>query len=297
MSARSWRSLRDPKTLRGLVDNLREGIYITSREGRILDANPAFLRMLGVRSLRQLRTLSSRDLLVHPERRDQELEILAREGAVREFELEIICADGIIRTVLDTAYRVVDPETGEELYHGILVDITTHKRLEQKLKELVIRDPLTGCFNRRFLAELERRLNPKPGSWGVIVTDVDDFKGFNDRYGHHAGDRALVQLARFLANQVRPDDAVVRLGGDEFLLVLPDSDEDTARQVSIRLGERALQGSPVSFSLGWAVREAREPLEKTIRRADHSLIQVRVSERKGRRGRRTARGGKRPPSA
>lgn len=283
--ARSWRSLRDATTLRELVANLREGIYITNRRGEILDANPAFLRMLGVRSLRQLRTMSSSDLLVHPERREEELEILARDGAVREFEFQIICANGQIRTVLDTAYRVVDPETGEELYHGILVDITTHKRLERKLREMVIRDPLTGCFNRRFLRELERRLDPGITRWAAIVADVDGFKRFNDRYGHHAGDRVLVQLARFLANQVRPEDVVIRFGGDEFLVVLLASDEIVAREVSDRLRARGPQCAPASFSLGWASRDGQETLERTIRRADRNLILVRVQER----GRPTAR--------
>jgi len=284
----SLRSLRDPATLRGLVRNLREGIYITDRQGRILDANPAFLRMLGVRSLRELRTLSSKDLLVHPERREEELELLAHEGAVREFEFQVICSDGRIRTVLDTAFRVEDPETGEELYHGILVDITSYKQLEQRLREQVIRDPLTGCHNRRYLSELERRLDGGAAVWGAIVCDVDGFKEFNDRHGHHAGDRVLVQLSRFLTNQVRPEDAVIRFGGDEFLVVLLDADAGAAPEVSRRLRELAPGHVPVTFSLGCAVRENNEPLESTVRRADRELIQVRVRERGGYSPRRRA---------
>lgn len=275
----SLRSLRDPATLRGLVRDLREGIYITDRQGRILDANPAFLRMLGVRSLRELRTLSSKDLLVHPERREEELELLAREGAVREFEFQIICSDGRIRTVLDTAFRVEDPETGEELYHGILVDITTYKDLEQQLREQVTRDPLTGCHNRRYLWELERRLDDGVATWGAIVCDVDGFKAFNDRHGHHAGDRALVQVGRFLASQVRPEDAVIRFGGDEFLVVLLDGDPETVPKVSRRLREMAAGHAPVTISLGWAVREPNESLESTVRRADRELLRVRRRER------------------
>lgn len=120
----SYRSLTDPASLQHFIENLREGIYITARDGQILDANPAFLAIFGVASVAELRGLRAEDLIVEPERRAQELERIEREGAVREFELTLRRPDGQLRTVLDTCYAVVDPETGERLYHGILVDIT-----------------------------------------------------------------------------------------------------------------------------------------------------------------------------
>ncbi len=86
---------------------------MTTADGRIRDANPAFLRMFGVSSLRQLRRFTAEQLLVDPARRAEELAILARDGAVREFELEIRRPDGEARTVLDTAYQRVDEATGE----------------------------------------------------------------------------------------------------------------------------------------------------------------------------------------
>ncbi len=259
--------------------NLKEGIYITNRSGTILDANPAFLRMLGVASLAELRLYSAQQLLVHPEQRERELEILAREGAVRDFELELCRPDGSLCTVLDTAYAVTDPVSGEALFHGILVDITKRKQLEQSLLEMTIRDPLTGCHNRRYLAQLSTTLERTGSSWGAIVIDVDHFKQINDRDGHQAGDEVLVRLGRFLMRQLRGGDTVVRLGGDEFLLLLVPADEGVTREVGERLREAAKREAPASFSLGWAAREAGENLEKTIARADSRLIQVRVEER------------------
>ncbi|MEP0773362.1 MAG: sensor domain-containing diguanylate cyclase [Acidobacteriota bacterium] len=277
---RRHRTLRDPRVLADFVRNLQEGIYVTTADGRIRDANPAFLRMFGVSSLRQLRRFTAEQLLVDPARRAEELEILAREGAVREFELEIRRPDGEVRTVLDTAYQRVDEATGEVYYHGILIDITERKELERKLRDSAIRDALTGCYNRHYLHEQEHRLEASAVPWGVIVIDVDHFKEYNDRFGHHTGDRVLQGLARFLMNTVRTEDAVIRMGGDEFLILLHGSAALATEEVARRLSELGPGAAPVSFSQGWAVKSEGETLERTIRRADRQLIQVRVRERR-----------------
>jgi diguanylate cyclase (GGDEF)-like protein/PAS domain S-box-containing protein len=273
------RSLREVETLAQFVRNLREGVYITTVDGRILDANPAFLDMLSVSSLKKLRHFTAQDLLVDPARREEELAILARDGAVREFEIEIRRPDGSIRTVLDTAYQVNDPVSGETLYHGILIDISDRKALERQLQEMAIRDPLTGAYNRHHLAHLEEELAQSSEPCGAIVTDIDHFKTYNDRFGHATGDRLLVQLSRFLACEVRSDDALIRLGGDEFLLLLRGSSAERAEEIAERLRTRGASSAPVSFSLGWAIRREGEPLQETIRRADQRLIRVRIEER------------------
>ena len=127
-------TLQDPATLRELVGNLREGVYVSSLQGRILDANPAFLKMFGLASLEELARYTVYDLLVDPAQRASELELLARDGAVREFEIQIRRPDGQIRTVLDACHAATDPATGETLFHGILVDITDRKAEEARLE-------------------------------------------------------------------------------------------------------------------------------------------------------------------
>jgi len=276
---RHERSLKDPWTLAEFVRNVQEGVYITTTEGKILDANPAFLRMFGVKSLAELRQYTAEQLIVDPERRKEELAAIANGGAVREFELEIRRPDGEVRTVLDTAYQVADPETGETLYHGILIDITERTKLEQQLLRAALRDPLTGCFNRRFLSDMERALDSQEQGWGTIVIDIDNFKDYNDRYGHHIGDRVLMRVARFLLSLVRAEDAVIRIGGDEFLLLLIGDTPEATAEVAHRLRKTGPGAMPVSASVGSAVRRTGENLEDTIRRADRQLIQIRVKER------------------
>ena len=289
---RRERSLKDPWTLGEFVRNLQEGVYITTIEGKILDANPAFLHMFGVKSLSELRKYTAEQLIVNPQRRREEVAALAKDGAVREFEIDIRRPDGEVRTVLDTAYQVTDPETGETLYHGILIDITERTQLEQQLLRAALRDPLTGCFNRRFLADMERALDPQEQGWGAIVIDIDNFKDYNDRYGHHIGDRVLMRVARFLLSLVRAEDAVIRIGGDEFLLLLIGATPEATEEVAQRLRKTGPGAVPVSVSVGWAVRRSGESLEDTIRRADRQLIQIRVKERQP-RSRRS--GGRRLP--
>ncbi|HWO89694.1 MAG TPA: EAL domain-containing protein, partial [Gemmatimonadales bacterium] len=126
------RSLEDHETLRLLVGNLREGVYISDLRGNVLDANPAFLEMIGVGSLDDLKNITAYDLFVDPKQRERELELLAREGAVREFEFQIKRPDGRILTVLDTCSAIRDP-AGDTIYHGILVDISDRKQSEERI--------------------------------------------------------------------------------------------------------------------------------------------------------------------
>lgn len=274
------RRLDSLETLRAMVDRLREGIYVTTRDGSILDANPAFFEMFGVASLEELGRYSVDDLLVFPGQREREVEILAREGSVREYELQIRRPDGDERTVLDTAYAVTDPVSGEVLYHGILVDITDLKKLQARLHEQAIHDPLTGCFNRHHLAALAERVDATEASWGVIVVDLDHFKRYNDQFGHLSGDDVLVKTARFLMNQVRTEDVVVRLGGDEFLLYLVGAGDETVATVARRLRGSGERKAPVPFTFGQAVRLPGEDLEATIARADDELLRVRAEARR-----------------
>lgn len=275
-----YRSLSDAESLREFARNFGEGIYITTPEGRILDANPAFLEMFGVRSLEDFAGLSAYDLFVEPRQRDLELTLLERDGRVKEFEFQIRRLDGEARWVRDTSYVVSDADTGEKFCHGVLVDITARKRLEAELIEMSTHDALTGCLNRRYFDQLDAEFRHDPAArWGCVFVDIDNFKRYNDEHGHQAGDRVLVRMGRFLMRYVRAEEAVVRIGGDEFIIVLVGADAKRTRRVTERLKRSALQSAPVPFSLGWAARDAGESLTKLLDRADRGLLNVRVEKR------------------
>jgi diguanylate cyclase (GGDEF)-like protein/PAS domain S-box-containing protein len=276
-----FRSLSDPESLREFAKNLREGIYITARDGRILDANRAFVEMLGLSALDDLADRHVSNLFIDPTRRIDLMALLDRDGSVREFEIALRRPDGKTLTVLDTCYLIKDTETGEDFIHGILVDITGRKHLEAKLLEMSTHDALTGALNRRYLMDLEELFTrDADAACGCIFVDIDHFKLYNDRWGHHEGDEVLKRMARFLMRYVRTEEAVLRIGGDEFVVILNNADADQTRLVADRLRAEALEHAPVPFSLGWAARGRGESLQTVLDRADGGMMAVRVDKRK-----------------
>lgn len=144
----------------------------------------------------------------------------------------------------------------------------------EKLEKELYTDSLTGAYNRRFLEE-------NPGNWStVIVADLDYLKRYNDRYGHPQGDRLLTEFVELLKGGLREEDAVVRYGGDEFLLLLSDADVDQAERVMHRLLEafrRNYPDSGIGFSYG--IEAVRYRIDAAIHQADLRMYRMKERQR------------------
>lgn len=158
-------------------------------------------------------------------------------------------ADAVMRGPFSTA------ELGTRLDRLLIRKRETDRlrdRVEHQLDE-ALRDPLTGLYNRRYAnAYLDRMQREGPGSnrsCAMLLLDLDHFKTVNDRFGHLAGDDVLIETARRLSAAVNEVDLVARIGGEEFLVVLHDSDQTDARQTAERL-RRAIGTAPISISEG-----------------------------------------------
>jgi diguanylate cyclase (GGDEF)-like protein len=112
-------------------------------------------------------------------------------------------------------------------------------RLREALRSQSVKDPLTGLYNRRYLEEtLERELRRAvraEQSLGILMLDLDHFKRINDTYGHEAGDTVLRETADFLTKSVRVEDTVCRIGGEEFVIVLPTANAEAGRARAERI--------------------------------------------------------------
>ena len=153
-----------------------------------------------------------------------------------------------------------------------------HAAREQKLKEELYRDPLTGAYNRRYYEEVVRKTI---GPAGVALLDVDDFKICNDTYGHHAGDMALKTAANAIQSRIRKSDLLIRCGGDEFLLVLPGIPGDFLRtkleQICTAVQMASVPGYShfrISLSIGGTMQSITDPMENVVRRADRLMYQA-----------------------
>lgn len=155
--------------------------------------------------------------------------------------------------------------------------------LNRELARLAAIDPLTGVRNRRaieeYLIESLSGARRHDLALSLLVIDVDHFKTFNDRLGHQAGDAVLAHTARVLADALRAEDAIGRWGGEEFLVVLPSTDEEGALSVTERLrlalaaeqpDEVRTHGLPVTMTIGLAEWN-QEPIGELISRADRAL--------------------------
>ena len=149
---------------------------------------------------------------------------------------------------------------------------------EQRYRQRLNRDALTGTYNRRYYEEVVRN---NIGPAGIALMDIDEFKICNDTYGHHAGDVALETVAKAIRSCIRETDLLIRYGGDEFLLVLPGIPADYLKtkleQIRDAVQKAVVPGYPhfrLSLSIGGAMQTLADPMENVVRRADFLMYQA-----------------------
>lgn len=160
----------------------------------------------------------------------------------------------------------------------------------QRLSAMAYRDPLTGLRNRRFFMErlgeeLGRRRRGKGTELSVLMVDLNGFKALNDTMGHAAGDAALCAVARFLESLTRATDACCRVGGDEFVVLLPDTDAEQCERVleRVRNHVEALHavGLTGGLALGAATADRIDDELRLLSRADDSMYADKRSTKSG----------------
>jgi diguanylate cyclase (GGDEF)-like protein len=149
----------------------------------------------------------------------------------------------------------------------------------ERVREQALADPLTGAFNRRYFDTQAPRLATRYPV-AVLIIDVDNLKQINDARGHAVGDRVLKQLVNRVSSALRPLDLMARMGGDEFAVVMPETDFDSALRVAERLrrciADTPFQGVTVTVSIGATAPRSgeEEDLDAILERADAAMYEA-----------------------
>ncbi|PWW23743.1 diguanylate cyclase (GGDEF)-like protein [Geodermatophilus normandii] len=263
-----------------VVDTVPDAVLVVDPDGVLIDCNPAATRMLHRlrpdldgdpvgRPLTAVAGPQAVAVLGTTERLDGHRVAEVRPGVWLDVRDSAVSdprgrALGRILVVRDVSEQQERQVAVERLNRQLAEQVEVIERLRAVLAEEAVRDPLTGLHNRRYLdraleADLARR--PRTGQLSLLVVDVDHFKGVNDRFGHAAGDRVLTAVAGALSGAVRDGDTAARLGGEEFVVVLPGAGREQAlvraEQVrrEVAAGRHLLDGETVgvTVSVGVAV--------------------------------------------
>lgn len=181
-------------------------------------------------------------------------------------------------------------DTEEPAFIGIATDISDVVKLREKFKLLAHTDELTGIYNRRFLFETAERELKRARRYqtqvSAIVIDIDRFKMVNDTFGHAQGDDVLIKVVKACQSCIRETDLLGRIGGDEFVIVTPDSGRDNALQITQRLRKAVQfldlelpQQFDLTLSIGVAVSQDEEGFDQLLARADRALYRVKARDR------------------
>jgi len=256
-------------------------MIIDPTNGKILDANKFASNFYGY-SIEKLKTMYINDINeLSPEEIAREIE-KATQRAKNIFVFEHRLANGESRTVeVHSGPLIVN---GQKVLYSIIHDITDRIERENEIQYLSFHDQLTGLYNRRFYeTELKRLDRPRNLPISIIMGDVNGLKLVNDAFGHGEGDQLLLLVSNILKNTCREDDIISRVGGDEFVVLLPKTTYDDAYAMVQRMKDSEedfnLHGLEISVSFGVATKTNESTSMVTVfREAEDSMYKNKFFE-------------------
>lgn len=240
-----------------ILETIPECVTVASPTGELLKMNRAGFDLLEVETLEHFNGLGF-DRFVHPAHRGavQELHQRVLGGGRDTLEFKLISSKGKERWAELHAAPLHDKAGNVESIIAITRDVTERRTLIGRLEQQAQRDHLTNLLNRRHFFHLANtelsRIRRHGGTLSLLMFDVDRFKGINDQHGHQAGDLVLVRIAEICCGMLRDMDAIGRLGGEEFAVLLPETDQDQAVEVAQRL-RTAIASCPILLPGGASI--------------------------------------------
>lgn len=283
---------RSKDDIESILSNMPDVFYRTDMQGIVTLMSPSAEKVLGFKPEEMIGKPLA-DFYCSPSDRVNILKALAKgQGQAQMVEACLVHKDGSSRWIATNAYMRMD-ENGEPVgVEGIARDMTERKEMEDKLLRLSRYDDLTQVYNRRvFYSEAEKQIdiaNRYHRPVAVMMLDLDHFKQVNDSYGHHTGDEVLKSFSRICEQVKRHTDVIGRTGGEEFAIIMPETELDAAVRLAERICEHTRQqvldvdGVEIHFtvSIGVAVLLPDvQGIDELLSRADKALYQAKDNGR------------------
>jgi len=264
-----------------LAEKANDVMLFIDKKGNVIEVNDAAIRIYGYTyeeflsiSIFDLRHLEKQPFII------EQMEKADMEGII--FETIHYLKDG-------TSIPVEVSSTGtilgdERILLSIVRDITERKKAEEEIIYLSYHDQLTGLYNRRFYEEELIRINKERNiPITLVMADVNGLKLTNDAFGHKAGDILLEKVSNILKRECGANEIITRIGGDEFVILLPKTDEKEAEKIvkgiNVAITNEKLDNVILSISIGFAVKQnVSEDINEIFRKAEADMYRYKLTE-------------------
>uniref|UniRef100_UPI004047154D sensor domain-containing diguanylate cyclase n=1 Tax=Aliarcobacter sp. TaxID=2321116 RepID=UPI004047154D len=269
--------------LKQTLDNIPSYVYIKNKNSKYIYANKLTLQLF---NCLEEELIGRSDFDFFPSAlasylREVDLKVLS--GLNNEEEIVVDNSDGSKTTYLEIKSPILSSNNPNEIIGllGISTDISKMKQLEVELIKSSNTDPLTNLNNRKYYNETILKLiglfNRYKTPFTFVIFDIDNFKQINDKYGHNEGDNVLINLSNFIKFHIRENDYIFRIGGEEFVILLSNTNIDNGKQLCKNICEGVskskdiLKTKRITISIGATEIKENDSTDSIFKRADSLL--------------------------